>query len=79
MTVSWSADDRVVSFLSGRAAGASTLVAEFGRTSSSGVATVLQRPVVDLENLTSWRAAVLAGPKDVPGGVGVRPARGVRR
>ncbi len=68
---SWSGGDRVVTFLSGRAAGASTLVAEFGRTSSAGVATVLQRPVVDLENLTSWRAAVLVGPQDLPDGADV--------
>jgi len=63
--------DRVVTFLSGRADGASTLTVEFGRRTDSGVTSVLERRVGDSENTTGWRAHILAGADDVPVGADV--------
>jgi len=63
--------DRVVTFLSGHADGPNALTVEFGRRASTGVTTVMQRPIADRENATSWRAEVLAAADDVPEGADV--------
>jgi len=66
-----STGDRVVTFLSGRTDGVSTLTVEFGRRAGSAVSTVLQRRIEDREDSTGWRAEVIAGPDDVPAGADV--------
>jgi len=66
-----STGERLVTFLSGRADGVSSVTAEFGRRMPSGVTTVLARPVQDRESSVTWRADAFATAGDVPAGADV--------
>jgi len=67
----WSTGERVVTFVSGRAQGISTITAQFGRHTGPSVTRLSERPVRDSENATSWRAHAVAAVDDVPAGADV--------